>query len=267
MKLELRDVLMRGKWYKEEDSEYEVEYWLEKSSLQLFYTENLIEEFGYKNCDEIKKSGHFIPFFKTDIIALQKKFIENYPDKAVEETMNDIIKNDNYGYNSGYDVAFRILTQDYAEFRKFSDDYYDFEKKQLLKDAEQWCKENNIPYYTENDSERKLDLRNTLLYAFGGECDDGEGGWKPFTFWFCRADFRILDPADISVYYGYENDEDIAASGLFIPLFKVNDEDMDYDDSVVLKIAEQWAVENNIPYYISRDRPDHLGSQFEETEI
>ena len=76
-----------------------------------------------------------------------------------------------------------------------------------------------------------------------------------------------MDPADISVYYGYENDEDIAASGLFIPLFKVNDEDMDYDDSVVLKIAEQWAVENNIPYYISRDRPDHLGSQFEETEI
>ena len=42
MKLELRDVLMRGKWYKEEDSEYEAEYWLEKSSLQLFYTENLI---------------------------------------------------------------------------------------------------------------------------------------------------------------------------------------------------------------------------------
>lgn len=267
MKLELRDVAMEGKWYSEEDTEYEAEYWFEKSSFQLFYTGDLIEAFGYKDCDEIKNSGHFIPFFKTDIISLQKKFIADYPDKAVEETLNNIIENDNYGYNSGYDVAFRILTQDYAEFYEFANEYYDFEKKQLLKDAEQWCKDNNIPYYTENDPERKLDLRNTLPFAFGGERDDGKGGWEPFNFWLYKEDFRILDPTYISVNYGYENDEDNAASGLFIPLFKANDEEMDFDDSAVLKIAEQWATENNIPYYISKNRPDHLGSQFKETEL
>ena len=106
MKVEIRNIIMFGEWDREEDYKYEENCWFEKSSCTVFYSSNLIEEFGYKDCGEIKSSGHFIPLFKTDIVALQKEFIANYPDKSVEETINYILENDNFGYASGFSYAF-----------------------------------------------------------------------------------------------------------------------------------------------------------------
>lgn len=273
MKLELRNVIMYGEWDSEEDYKYEENYWFEKSSFALFYSEKLIEEFGYKDCDEIKSSGHFIPFFKTDIVALQKEFIANYPDKAVEETINDIIRNDNYGYSSGFVVAFRILTQDYPEFDEFSRAYYAFEKNQLTKDAEEWCERNNIPYYSEYDPERKLDLRDTVPWAYGTSVMDDSGEWVPQTVWFYKKTFEILDPSYVDVVYGLKNYDEIMASGNFIPLFKVMQEDVETfcisnnitEEAYIFEYAKKWCAKNNIPYYISKNTPDHMGSLFNKT--
>ena len=141
MKVEIRNIMTFGEWDSEEDYKYEENCWFEKSSCTVFYSSNLIEEFGYKDCGEIKSSGHFIPLFKTDIIELEKEFIANYPDKSVEETINNIIKNNNNGYAPGYGVAFSILLQDYPEFDEFSKEYHSFEKTASQKMRKNGAKE------------------------------------------------------------------------------------------------------------------------------
>lgn len=304
MKIDLKDAAYYGEWDSEEDSWCDVHAWFERSSFKFFYTSNLIDKFGYKDCGEIKKSGHFIPVFKTDVITLQKEFIANYRDKQIEETMNDILENDNYGYSSGYEVAFRILTQDYPQFDEFSDEYFNYEKQQRLQDAENWCRENDIPYYIPDDPERILDLKDTLLFAFRSERSDGKGGWIPIPTWFCRTNFEIMDQTEIEDKYGYGNHDEIMLSGNFVPMFTASQDEIekeyfkkhntfemkikikkflqknkdytyeeafwemvDYEDRLkyrnawIFEIAKQWCTENNIPYYISKDEPDHLGSK------
>ena len=273
MKVEIRNIIMFGKWYSEEENEYEENYWFEKSSSAIFYSGKLIEEFGYKDCGEIKSSGHFIPLFKTDIIELEKEFIANYPDKSVEETINNIIKNNNNGYAPGYGVAFSILLQDYPEFDEFSREYHSFEKNRLTKDAEEWCERNNIPYYSEYDPERKLDLRETFGWAYGTWIMDDTGEWIPQTIWFYKKTFETFDPSYVDVVYGLKNYDEIMASGDFIPLFKVMQEDVEAfcisnditEEEYISECAKQWCIENNIPYYISKNIPDHMGSLFNKS--
>ncbi len=303
MKVDLKDAAYYGEWDSEEDSWCDVHAWFEKSSFKFFYTSNLIDKFGYKDCVEIKESGYFIPVFKTDVIALQKEFIATYHDKQIEETMNTIIENDNYGYDSGYEVAFRILTQDYPQFAEFSKEYFNYEKQKRLQDAKIWCRKNNIPYYSHNDPERILDLRDTLPWAFGTARHNGNDCWIPIPLWFCRNNCEIIVKDKIEAEYGYKTDEQIILSGNFVPMFKVSPDEIeeeyfqkhntpeteikineflkqnkdytyeeafwemsDYEDwhkyrsDWIFEVAKQWCAENNIPYYISKDEPDHLGS-------
>lgn len=227
MKIDISVAARFGEWCSEEDSKYEVHAWFEKSSLKFFYTSNLINKFGYKDCEEIEKSGHFIPVFKVDIIALQKEFIANYPNKEIEETMNWIIANDNFKYNSGYEVAFRILTQDYPEFDEFGDKYFDYEQRVLLECAQKWCAKNNIPYYYPDDPDRILDLRDTLSWAYGTSTIEDNGEWIPRPVWFCRTNCKIMDCSEVEVLYGYKNYDDVIESGNFVRLFKVEQEDIE----------------------------------------
>lgn len=314
MKIDLTVAVFYGEWCSEEDSEYEVHAWFEKSSLKFFYTSNLINKFGFKNFEEIENSGHFIPVFKTDIIALQKEFIANYPDKEIEETINEIIANDNFGYDSGYEVAFRILTQDYPEFNEFCDKYFNYEQSVLLENAQKWCSENGIPYYSPNDPERILDLRDTLLWAYGTATMDDNGELIHHPVWFCRTNCKIMDCSEVEVLYGFKNYDDVIESGNFVRLFKVEQKDIkkeyfskyctekiksevqefieenknygyeykdfftafeDYttskyyehkkqhEETYLFEHAKKWCIENNIPYYISKNKPDHLGSKLQ----
>ena len=309
MKIDISVAARFGEWCSEEDSKYEVHAWFEKSSLKFFYTSKLIDKFGYKDCEEIENSGHFIPVFKVDIIALQKEFIANYPDKEIEETMNEIIANDNYEFESGYEVAFRILTQDYPKFDGFRNEYFDYEQRVLLECAQKWCIKNNIPYYSPDDSDRILDLRDTIGLPYG-LCVLRNGNVVPLKMWFCRSKCNFLDSLEIKEKYGYSDDNEVLVSGDFVPLFKVNRDDVkreyflkhfteemktevqefieenknygyEYEDvftafedyttskyyehkkqheeTYILEHAKKWCEENNIPYYISKDGPDHLG--------
>ncbi len=217
MKILLKDAAYYGEWCSE-DSEFEYDYWLEKSSSSFFYTGNLIEKFGYKDYDEIKSSGYFIPVFKTDIIAFQREFIANYPDKSVQECIDTIIENDNYEFDEGYEVAFRILTQDYPEFDDFTKEYFVYEKKKLFDDAEKWCKENNIPYY----EEPVIDISEAVLRSGGILVSDDKGEWKTVYFWLHKPDLSFWDSRDIEKQFGFKNSEEIASSGTFISLFKID---------------------------------------------
>lgn len=316
IKADLKEAAYYGEWCSEEDSEHEVHAWFEKSSFKFFYTSNLIDKFGYKDCKEIEESGYFIPVFKVDIIALQKEFIANYPDKEIEETMNWIIANDNFKYNSGYAVAFRILTQDYPEFDEFGDKYFDYEQCVLRESAQKWCDENNVPYYTPNDPDRILDLRDTLPWAYGTSTIADNGEWIPRPVWFCRTNCKIMDYSEVEVVYGYKNYDDVIESGNFVRLFKVEQEDIEkeyfskyyteeikpevqefidenknygyeyedvftafgdfttskyyehkklHEETHIFERAKKWCAENNIPYYISKDGPDHWGSKLKKT--
>lgn len=148
-KVNLITIAAKGAWCSEREPEYRVKYWLEKDSFNLFYTGKLIKEFGYKNCDEIENSDRFFPLFKTDVVQLEKRYISSFKNKEMEEAIKTIIRNDNYGSASGYDVAFKMYIEDVGlEF-----DWLDYKRQYLMKDAEQWCVKNNIPYYIPESDE------------------------------------------------------------------------------------------------------------------
>ena len=237
MKLELRNILYYGEWDSEEDTEYEVFYWFEKSSMQFFSTDRLIDEYGYKNCEEIKSSGFFVPAFKTDIISVHKDFIAKYHDKEIQSKIDEIIADNNYGYSSGYEVAFRILTQDFPEYDEFSEACLAHTRQKLFDDAKEWCDINGIPYYKKYDSERELDLRDTLSFSTGWVKSNSEGEFEPFDFWLCKENFEILDPADIGNKFGYENENEIVKSGKFVQLYNAD----------VEKIEKEYYLKNNTP--------------------
>ena len=111
MKIDISEVCIWIEWdcEDEDDNIYEVVNWFEKSSYQFFSTEDLLEEFGYRNYQEIVDSGFFIPVSKTDTVALMKQFVGSHNEgKAIAKEIDNIIKNDNYGYDSGSELLWKL---------------------------------------------------------------------------------------------------------------------------------------------------------------
>lgn len=302
MKIDLTDAAFCGQWCSEKDLKYEVNNWLEKSSLQFFYTGKLINEFGYKDYTEIEASGHFIPVFKTDIVALKKEYVSHFLSKeAADEILMIMEYNKNKHSNfTGYDVAFNIFCEEHEDIYN---DYWNYERSHLLKDAEKWCKVNSVPYYTPYDTELKFDLNNSYFFALYYK--DSKLSYSDY--WLDKKDFHVVPSSHIQSVYGYQNDSDTLKFGQFIKLFKkdvielekeyvaiyhgqemeksiemflAENKDCSYEDaffnfisnntlkksweeyknSQLIQEAKQWCIENNIPYYISKNKPDHLGS-------
>ena len=131
--LKLDDIIYYGRFYACEKREYSVLWWLSADELRVFATKELISDFGYGSVDEIAASERFIPFFETDVIELEKRFMYGRNEHELEkirETAKD------------YDVAFRI----YTEKHFLTSAWHDYEREALLHDAEKWCRENGIPY-------------------------------------------------------------------------------------------------------------------------
>ncbi|MBQ2842181.1 MAG: hypothetical protein IJE72_04020 [Clostridia bacterium] len=308
MKIDLTDAAFYSTWNSEKELKYEFNNWLEKSSYQFFYTEKLIDEFGYKDYAEIEASGHFIPVFKTDIVALKKEYVLRFLSKeAADEILMIMEYNRNKHSNfTGYDVAFNIFCEEHEDI---FDDYWNYERSHLLKDAEKWCKGNGVPYYAPYDTELKFDLNNSYVWALYYKdsklsCSD---------YWLDKKDFHVVPSSHIQSVYGYLNDCDILDSGRFVKLFKKEAIEMEkeyvaihlgqdakksiemfleenndcsyedaffnsisnnihkksweeYKNSQLVQEAKQWCIENNIPYYISKNRPDHLGSKILPTD-
>ncbi len=307
MKIDLSDAAFYSIWNSEKELKYEVNNWLEKSSFQFFYTGILIDEFGYKDYAEIEASGHFIPVFKTDIVALKKEYVSRFLYKeAADEILMIMEHNKNKHSNfTGYDVAFNIFCEEHEDIY---DDYWNYERCQRIKGAEKWCRENDIPYYVPYDAELKFDLNNS--YCFALYYKDSKLSYSDY--WLDKKDFHIVPSSYIQSVYGHINNFDIIDSGQFVKLFRKEviemekeyvaiyllqdaqkliemfleeNKDCSYEDaffnfiskntlkkdweeykqSQLIQEAKQWCVKNNIPYYISKDIPDHLGSKLSQS--
>ncbi len=304
MRIKISEVVTWIEWDSEDEDDniYEVVNWFEKSSYQFFSTEDLLDEFGYGNYQEIVDSGFFIPVSKTDTVAIMKQFVASHNEsKAIAKEIDNIIKNDNYGYDSGYAVAFRILMEVNEDIW---DEYIQFEKERLTKDAVKWCEENEIAYYFDNSEYRKIDINAIADYGTYYSDDDEANGT---TVLFDVEKFEKVYFDDMVEELGTEKISELLASGHFIELFRTDvtalqkgyasvykngkylakiektmtKEDCPFSEAFeivfgdgklytewdsfikkkLMSDAIEWCNKNNISFFISKDKPDHLGSK------
>lgn len=303
MKIKISNVRIWIEWDSEDEDEniYEVVNWFEKSSYQFFSTEDLLEKFGYKNYQEIVDSGFFIPASKTDIVDLMKQFVASHNEgEEIAKEIDNIIKNDNYGYNSGYAVAFRMFMEVNEDIWA---EYIKHETECLTNDAVKWCEENGIAYYFENSEYKKIDI-NALAYC-GVYYSDNEEVNE--TALFDVEKYEDVSFRDACGELGDDKASELLSSGRFIELFRTDitslqkDFTSAYKDGKYLKEIEkliseedyffsaafyavfpfdelddewdsfmqerlksdaiEWCNKNNIDFFISQDQPDHLGSK------
>lgn len=60
--------------------------------------------------------------------------------------------------------------------------------------------------------------------------------------------------------YGYEYEDVFTAFGDFTTS-KYYEHKKQHEETYIFEHAKKWCTENNFPYYISKNRPDHLGSK------
>ncbi|MBR4050192.1 MAG: hypothetical protein IKK09_06815 [Clostridia bacterium] len=303
MKIDISEVCIWIEWdcEDEDDNIYEVVNWFEKSSYQFFSTEDLLEEFGYRNYQEIVDSGFFIPVSKTDTVALMKQFVGSHNEgKAIAKEIDNIIKNDNYGYDSGYAVAFRIIMEVNEDI---CDEYIQFQKERLTKDAVKWCEENGIAYYFENSEYKKIDIN--AITDYGMYYSDDEDANETVLFDVKKFETISFDEANENLGAGKVSE--LLSSGRFIELFRTDvtvlqkdyasaykngkylakiektmaKEDCPFSEAFEMVFGDgklytewesfikeklvsdaiEWCNKHNIDFFISKDKPDHLGSK------
>lgn len=130
-----------GRYFNDENSLYDISWWLCLTTFDIYDTETLIANYSYKSIAEIKETAKFIPFFKTDIIRLEKEFIKEINNKTLLNSFNKLL----FANNCNYNIAFRMFIE--REF--LVDSWSEYEKAQLKEDAIIWCKENHIAYTIE----------------------------------------------------------------------------------------------------------------------
>ena len=134
----INEIMFYGRYYSDENFPYDISWWLCLKDSKAYHTETLMTDYSYKSISEIKKSLTYIPFFKTDIIQLEKEFMKRLNNKKFNIDLDKILV-DNI---CSYDVAFKIFIE--KEF--MVDLWSEYEKSRLIKDAIMWCRENHLPY-------------------------------------------------------------------------------------------------------------------------
>ena len=132
--IDINKIIFYGRYYDDEKNLYDISWWLCLDDYKVYHTETLMTDYSYKSIFEIEQTSKFIPFFKTDIIKLEKEFMKDFNNKVFNKILLD--------NNNSYDIAFRI----FIERGFLIDSWSDFEKSHLQKDAISWCKKNHIPY-------------------------------------------------------------------------------------------------------------------------
>ena len=94
--------------------------------------------FGFSDEADILRSENFIKFFKTDILALEHRFLKGYHYPELSQKIDALCSQKNIGFR----VAFNICT----ETDPFHKDWVSFERNQLEADAVLWCRANKLPY-------------------------------------------------------------------------------------------------------------------------
>lgn len=136
--VKINEIMFYGRYYSDEKNSFDILWWLCLDDFSVYDTETLLSDYSYQSLSEIRETLRFIPFFKTDIIQLEKKFIDKLNNKKLRKVFEKILLDSNHNY----DVTFKVFIE-----REFMvDSWSEFEKSQLRKDAIVWCKMNRIPY-------------------------------------------------------------------------------------------------------------------------
>lgn len=81
MLLDLDSIIYYGRYYSCYENKYENYWWLDLIDYDIYSVDQLISDMGFESYDEICDSVYYIPLFKTDIVAAEKKFMADYDSK------------------------------------------------------------------------------------------------------------------------------------------------------------------------------------------
>ena len=133
MKVNIDEICEYGRFYS--DLKEHAQWWFCIADYNIYDGEEMAAKFAYYDKEMIVAAGGFVPLFRTDVIALEKEFLEEF---AYE---GDFVCED----PSDFDLSFKKYIESFLER-----EWYAFEKERLCKDAVKWCKENGIPYCRNN---------------------------------------------------------------------------------------------------------------------
>lgn len=135
--VEVEDIMYYGRFYTDQENRFDVSWWLCTDDYEVYHTDALLSVYSYEDISEIAETLRFIPFFKTDIIAIEKDFMKKLNNRSCDRMLENILSNESVTY----DVAFRM----FIERSSLTDSWRVFESAQLKNDAVKWCRENHIP--------------------------------------------------------------------------------------------------------------------------
>ena len=116
-------------------------WWFCKIDYCIYCIDDLLNGFGFNNHKEIKNSEIFIPLFQTDIILLEKQFLQCRPINEQKEVF--LLYELSYNkIKGGFDIAFKI----YIEKYNLLEEWRIYEQKKLYNDAIIWCQNNDVPF-------------------------------------------------------------------------------------------------------------------------
>ena len=126
------ELMYYGRYYRNENEPNYI-WWFDLQSKQLCQYEDLLEKFGYHSQEDLMNTGKFVPLFKTDILALEYRFILETKSKKVINFFDKLSDSD-------FDREFKI----FIEKNFMVEAWHHFEKRHLYEDALQWCEQHCI---------------------------------------------------------------------------------------------------------------------------
>ncbi|MBR4013433.1 MAG: hypothetical protein IKJ00_03970 [Clostridia bacterium] len=138
--VKISDIWYYGKSYSEK-----VIWWFCKIDEKIYQTEEILYKFNFTDEYSIIQSNCYIPLFKTDIVSLEKEYMQTLP-YNIQKSFDKNFKTNSF---DSYDLAFKEFLDTYSYDFNYSYNWYEFEEKRLKNDAIIWCKQNSINYKNE----------------------------------------------------------------------------------------------------------------------
>ena len=137
MFIDIREIMHYGEYYSFDDygKKYDVFWWLSLIDYSVINIETLCEKYSYHSCEEILEAGLYIPFFRTDILDVEREFIKKYYPYQAKKIFNNELDLDNH-------IAF----MKFAENNYQEESFYSYRDERLARDAVKWCCENHLKY-------------------------------------------------------------------------------------------------------------------------
>ena len=134
MFINIEQIYSYGRFYPEIKDH--VNWWFCTMDYAIYDTEAIVSKFGYSSREKIETNNIFVPFFKTNMIELEKKFLKTISSSicTFPFPFDDI---------TTFDKNFKIYIENHFLIRN----WYDFEKKHLCNDAIEWCNSHNIRFH------------------------------------------------------------------------------------------------------------------------